>query len=311
VRKAGAQPHIVWLDRVWSQAPHNAFTDLTRFNGRWFLTFREGEKHVSEDGGIRILTSLDAERWESAALLTYPVADLRDPKLTVSRDGRLMLTAAGAMHPPSDVRHKTFVWFSDSGRDWTPAEVIGEHDFWLWRVTWHNGKAYSMAYQTAGGQTLRSYLSPDGKDFQVWNPMPYRGERPTEASLLFLPSGKALCLLRTDGSVPNAQLGYSNPPYRGWEWKDLGVRIGGPQLIRIPDGRIAAVVRLHDGRRRTSLCWLDPETPSLTEILSLPSSGDSSYAGLVFHDGLLHISYYSSHEGRTSIYLAKVQLPKP
>ena len=37
--------------------------------------------------------------------------------------------------------------------------------------------------------------------------------------------------------------------------------------------------------------------------------GDCSYPGLVFHEGLLYMSYYSSHEGKTSIYLAKIKLP--
>ena len=36
----------------------------------------------------------------------------------------------------------------------------------------------------------------------------------------------------------------------------------------------------------------------------------SETAGLVWHAGLLWVSYYSSHEGKTSIYLAKVRLPK-
>ncbi len=44
-------------------------------------------------------------------------------------------------------------------------------------------------------------------------------------------------------------------------------------------------------------------------VLTFPSGGDTSYAGLVWHDGLLWVSYYSSHEGKTSIYLAKVELP--
>ncbi|MBX3731392.1 MAG: hypothetical protein KF791_02220 [Verrucomicrobiae bacterium] len=46
----------------------------------------------------------------------------------------------------------------------------------------------------------------------------------------------------------------------------------------------------------------------LTEFLALPSGGDTSYAGMVPHEDLLWVSYYSSHEGRTSIYLAKVRL---
>jgi hypothetical protein len=43
-------------------------------------------------------------------------------------------------------------------------------------------------------------------------------------------------------------------------------------------------------------------------LLDLPSSGDSSYPGMVWHQGLLWISYYSSHEGKTAIYLARVKL---
>ena len=79
--------------------------------------------------------------------------------------------------------------------------------------------------------------------------------------------------------------------------------------IRLADGRFVAAVRMHDNGARTSLAWVEPATGKLTEFLKLPSGGDTSYAGLVFHDGLLWVSYYSSHEGKTSIYLAKVQLP--
>ena len=35
---------------------------------------------------------------------------------------------------------------------------------------------------------------------------------------------------------------------------------------------------------------------------------DTSYPGLVWHEGQLWVSYYSSHEGKTSIYLARVRL---
>jgi hypothetical protein len=74
----------------------------------------------------------------------------------------------------------------------------------------------------------------------------------------------------------------------------------------LPDGRILAGVRLYDGGARTSLCAIDIERGQLTELLALPSDGDTSYPGLVYHRGLVWMSYYSSHEGRTSIYLAKL-----
>ena len=78
----------------------------------------------------------------------------------------------------------------------------------------------------------------------------------------------------------------------------------------MPDGPTVAGVRLYDGKVRTALCLLDPAAGKLTEALKLPSGGDTSYAGLVWHDGLLWVSYYSSHEGKTSIYLAKVKVSK-
>jgi hypothetical protein len=54
--------------------------------------------------------------------------------------------------------------------------------------------------------------------------------------------------------------------------------------------------------------WLDAKRGAMTELARLPSGGDTSYPGLVWHDDLLWISYYSSHEARTSIYLAKVKI---
>jgi hypothetical protein len=76
----------------------------------------------------------------------------------------------------------------------------------------------------------------------------------------------------------------------------------------LADGRLIAGVRLYDGGARTAIMSIDPQTGKPTELLKLPSGGDTSYPGLVWHNSLLWISYYSSHEGKTSIYLAKVRL---
>lgn len=86
-------------------------------------------------------------------------------------------------------------------------------------------------------------------------------------------------------------------------------RLGGPALLRLPDGRLLAAGRLYDRKVRTGLLWLDPVNGELKEFLSFPSGGDTSYPGLVLHEGLPGVSYHSSHEKQTSIYLAKVRLP--
>jgi hypothetical protein len=307
-----AQAELVSVRKIWDAAPHNAFTDLVRFEGRWFCTFREGQAHVSPDGALRVISSDNGEKWESAALVKSSPGDLRDPKLTITPDKRLMLTAAKAIREGENRGHQSLVWFSGDGRKWSEPAEIGDPDFWLWRTTWHRGAAYSVGYGCRPDlHWVRLYKSGDGKQFKTLKDKLYDVGQPNESSLVFLPDNRCLCLLRRDGKPNSALLGVAAPPYTDWQWKDLGQRIGGPHMIRLPDERLVAAVRLLDGGARTSLCWLDAAAGTLTEFLKLPSGGDTSYAGLVWHDDFLWVSYYSSHEGKTSIYLAKVRLVKP
>ena len=306
---------LIEARRIWDEAPHNAFTDLIRFDDRWICTFREGRAHVSPDGAARVIASDDARDWSSVALLESDLGDVRDPKLCTTPDGRLMLTAAVALAEPDGGRHQTMAWFSEDARAWDGPHPIGDRGFWLWRVTWHDGVPYAVGYQTGterDARFARLYRGVDGRAdrFEVLVDRFFEAGQPSEATLRVLPDGTALCLLRRDGPEPAAQLGRARSPYTDWSWRDLGVRVGGPNFIRLPDGRLIAGVRLYDGGARTAICRLDAEAGTLTELLSLPSGGDTSYPGLVWHDGELVVSYYSSHEGRTGIYLARVALPE-
>src|SRR3954468_21685500 len=87
------EAQLIEVKKIWDRAPHNAFTDLVRFRGRWYCVFREGKAHVSPDGALRVLTSPDGKAWESAALVRSETADLRDPKILATPDGRLQLVA--------------------------------------------------------------------------------------------------------------------------------------------------------------------------------------------------------------------------
>jgi hypothetical protein len=305
----GPGAELVQVRKIWDAAPHNAFTDLVRFRDEWFCVFREGKAHVSPDGALRIIKSRDGQEWTSAALITSTNGDLRDAKITITPDRRLMLSGAAALHQPAEFRHQSMAWFSRNGTEWSEPVKIGDPNQWLWRVTWHKKAAYSIGYDTAAERFIRLYTSKDGRRFTPLVARLFDEGHPNETSLIFQPDGTCLCLLRRDGNPGSGKLGVATRPYTNWVWKDLGVKIGGPHLLRLPDGRIVAAVRLYDGAVRTSLMWLDPEAGKLTEFLKLPSGGDTSYAGLVWHEGLLWVSYYSSHEGKTSIYLAKVKLP--
>jgi hypothetical protein len=300
----------VEVRKIWDKAPHNAFTDLARFDGQWYCVFREGKGHVSPDGAIRVLTSADGKVWESAALVRSETADLRDPKITITPDGRLQLCAAGALHRPKDFTHQSFVWFSKDGRDWGEPVAVADPSYWLWRITWHKKAVYGVGYETGKEKkkNTRLYKSADGRKFETLVETLHDKGHPNESSLVFLPDDTCLCLLRRETDSATGLLGIAKPPYKEWTWKDLGRRIGGPNMIRLPDGRLIAVVRLYDGKVRTAVCAVNADAGNLDELLALPSGGDTSYAGLVWHEGMLWISYYSSHEKHTSIYLAKVRL---
>ena len=61
------------------------------------------------------------------------------------------------------------------------------------------------------------------------------------------------------------------------------------------------------GKAQTVVARLDVAAGKLTPLVTLPSGGDTSYPGLVWHDGKVWVSYYSSHEGKAGVYLARVQ----
>lgn len=302
-------PEIVEVNKIWDGAPHNAFTDLIRFNDRWFCTFREGERHVyGRDGVIRIIVSDDGRSWASAALLVEEGVDLRDPKLSITPDGRLMVVTGGSVYNGEIfVSRRPRVTFSENGVSWTPIQPVLADGDWLWRVTWHYGRAYGVSYNVNEEDwSLILYVSEDGVSYKYITTFDIPGN-PNETTLRFLPDGEMIAFVRREGGNRYAWIGTSRPPYTEWTWHETSHRIGGPNFIVRTDGRMWAAGRAYLEDNKTVLARFERET--YEPVLTLPSGGDTSYPGLVWHAGLLWMSYYSSHDGATSIYLAKIKLP--
>jgi len=313
--------------KIWDKGNHNAFTDLIRFQGKWFCAFREAEAHVSPTADIRILSSKNGEDWEPASVIEVQGHDLRDPKLSVSPDGKWLEVLGGDVvregkKPALTTRN--FIARSKNGINWDQMEYVGPDQEWLWRITWFNKKAYGIAYdvhpevRASGKFFTRLYVADDKFKFTpIADPL-CNEIGANEATIRFATNGTAFVLQRRDGpkNANSAFVGMSQKPYTQWEWKDLGKFFGGPNFIQIPDGRWMAVGRVlktdPEGRTvaKTALCELNYKLADLHELLELPSGGDTSYAGLYWYDSMLWISYYSSHEEKTSIYLAKVKFPQ-
>ncbi len=317
-----AEARIVSLQKIWDGGEHNAFTDLIRFDGRWICTFREGARHASPAGIIRVLESRGGVEWTSAALLSEDGIDLRDPKVSLTSDGRLMIVAGGSvMREGKYVSRQPRVYFSNDGRSWTASRKILEPGHWLWRVTWFGDKAYGVSYLGGGGtKEKRAAFLFESADGIAWRQITeLKLPNISETTLRFRADGEMIAFSVLVHSLPGQPakratgVGTSRPPYREWRWREIPYPSGGPNFILMPDGRWLAGTRKFSADMKTTetvLAWLSLD--DVRPFLTFPSGGDTSYPGLVWHEEELWTSFYSSHEDKTAIYLARVKLaPAP
>lgn len=300
-------PSLVSANLIWDKAPYSAFTDLIDFRNQFFCCFRESNSHQQgENGKIRILTSSDAVSWKSEALLSLKGYDLRDPKLSLMPNGQLLLNMGATVWTGSNEAINSAVSFSADGINWDPVQVLPYKGQWMWRVTWNEDNAYTCAYSSTGPNrtALNLMESSDGIRYTVLKEFKL-ADSPTEATVRFLPDQTMVALVRRNGGP--GLIGSSPPPYAAWNWFNTQSILGGPNFLILPDQEMWASSRRILGVEETCILarmGLREYAP----ILHFPSEGDCSYPGMVYKDGKLYISYYSSQTGKACIYLAVVRL---
>ena len=263
--------------------------------------------------------------------------DLRDPKFCTCEDGRLILSMGGSIYDgtpePGALRKLTGarsrVAFSADGRTWNVPQPVCEDNQWLWRVTqrppglpyFENDPRgvpamfFGIGYPTNVPEAvskLSLWESEDGVKFtRAASPDPGRSQYLNETTLRFDEQGNMMALARSDRKGTNAFFGICKPPYKDWSWTDTGHIIHGPDFIRLADGRTFYAGRdIVDGKANTTV-GIITATGQAMPMLVLPSGGDCSYPGLAEGpDGQLFVSYYSSHEGKTAIYFARLKMAK-
>lgn len=311
---------VISVERIWDRAGHSAFTDLVRFQDHLYCTFREGTGHIpGQNGVIRVIRSADGMNWESVALLEEPHIDLRDPKISITPDHRLMLNmGASEYHGSKRVGIESRVAFSDvkgirfshPQKAMLPEKILTGFD-WLWRVTWHEGWAWGCVQQVPPGKDRSLHLvrSRDGIHFEQVTQLGV--DHPTETTLRFQKDSTMLAMIRRTGNSPNGWIGLSKPPYTDWKFQETNKRFGGPNLLQLPEGSWLAGSRGYGGKSSRMELWgFDPKANTFQDILALPSGGDTSYPGFVVEEkqNRVWVSYYSSHEGKAAIYLATLRL---
>lgn len=310
------QAELVSVEKIWDKGKHNAFTDLIRFKNLFVCCFREADDALGSDGQVRVIISSSGKTWVEQALVSEKGVDLRDPKLATAPPDVLMLNSGGSIYNGTKTLQgrQPRVATSTDIKYWTPnIKALASGD-WLWRASWNEtdkkfyGVSYNQYPNTGGPKpekewTVKLNSSLDGKVWQLVTALNVTG-LPNEATVRFKADGTGVILIKRDGGDKHGMIGTAKAPYRDWTWTPMPYAVAGPNFIVLPDGSMvaSAVVGSRLGLFKMTDIALEP-------LLPLQSGGDSGYPGLVWEDGALHVTYHSSHEGKTSIYYAKVKLP--
>ncbi len=319
---------VVSVRRVFHNGEHNAFTDLVRFKGRFYLTFRScPDGHmVHPTASIIILASDDTKEWKQVHRFGVALRDTRDPHFLVFQEKLFVYTGTWYSGTNTLARanydlnnHLGYAAWSEDGVKWhSPIMLEGTFGHYIWRAAAYGGKAYLCGRRKTGfeitargeGKQVES-LMLESDDGLVWRKRAvFQETAGDETAFLFEPDGRVLGVGRRSD---NAQLLRSQPPYTHWDRKDLDRSIGGPLLTKWGNRYLVGGRKTLPAGPKTSLCWLVGD--QLREFAELPSGGDNSYPGFVeLSPSHALVSYYSSHErdasGKeiTAIYLAELTM---
>ena len=310
---------------------HNAFTDLTFFEGQFYLTFRNGAGHAPPpppSGRVIVLRSVDGISWEREATLVVSGVDHQaDPKF-FKVDGRLFVTCAGRNidNPPGG--HTAYGFERLNVGDWSESFKCAPGVFWRpkkWKDQYFVA-AYAFPEKDASVKLLSS---KDGRNWNVIsNILPFKtGGNETD---LFIEDDKLMAYARCgEGNNHEMMICTYIPEENRWDTVSTGRLIHAPCVFKVGDrtmitGRYcsqsddgfrdlrkdwnafnsgddarmdkadpARVEAYHHGLR-TGVFVIDGTRPRL--VMELLSAGDSSYPGVVEYGDEYVISDYSMHE---------------
>lgn len=303
-----------------SNGRHNANTDLIKWNGNYYLIYaNQPGNQGSTTTFLSVNRGDNLNNMTEIMQLRVQDGDIRDPKFAAI-DGQLFiyyLTNFGVMAIP----HGTAFLNSSDGITWSTAQDLPGMDGWcLWRprtrdnVTWYcsvynNAQTDCSLFQTTDGITW-TFVSRIAEGIGI-----------SEDELIFLNDGRMLVSIRNERHSttvigdPDAGtlLAMANPPYTTWNVTlDRLTKLDGPCLFTLDDGgttRYFAAGRFQpelDGmltmmgsvfaKKRTSLFEFVnlSSTQALRYISDLPSTGDSTYEGIIIEDGRIYITYYTN-----------------
>jgi hypothetical protein len=296
--------------KVFADGRHNAFTAFVKFKGQYLLAFRTAKEHNSTDGDIIVLKSADAKQWTEALRLDIDGRDDRDPQMLVAGDKLILYVAS--MKGPDLV---TFAVTTADGDTWTKPKAVYEEKFLVWKPLAVGDRYYAGAHKkdeaSAGkGREVHLVRSADGIAWEKVSTI-RAGNWESETTLHFTADGTAVAFLRQKYGSPQAQILEAKAPYTEWKNRPTDVAHFSGHSVRTYDTVTYFFTRTRGPKAnefgQVIYTFADG---TLHPYCRLPAGGDCAYAEAVRDGGDMLVSYYSTHEGQTNIYLAVVPLKK-
>lgn len=292
---------------IWKGDSHAAFTSLVYYNNCFYCAFRNANYHVDtngkDNGSICIIRSKDGEEWELFLRLEDKGYDLRDPQLSITPSGRLMLLSEKVQYNKGRAitRNSTVSFIKEDG-SFTPINSIHFDTFdnwnWIWNVEWIDGVAYGFCYIPFFGLVK----SEDGINYELVEKINLDGN-PSEASVAKLDKNHLLAIVRRDSL---AALGIYNLTDKQWQWKDCDEEIACPKIINAKRN-LLVVGRSYKYGLQTTLYRFNKNKQELVPIERISGDKDCSYPGIVYKNRKLCISYHKGDANSSDIYLTSLK----
>jgi len=280
---------------------------------------------------VVVIASDELYRWERVGVPVNTTGDDRDPHLIVADDRLYVIvgTSSWSEAMPEIGKEKryvrTYCSYTDDGINWSKPQQIYEDHYWVWGVGYADGIFYGLAYSGDGkladaATHLHLVRSNDALDWEKVSQVSPDG---SEATFRMAEDGTMRVAIR-DKKETMLSIATAKPPFEDWQLTDVDKIIPAPKLIQVGGQEyIIGHHHLPDSNnpgsyidRRTSVWRI--EDYKLEHVLDLPSSGDTSYVGVIIQeDESVLLIYYSQHEVKYSaehwicpanIYLAQIRL---
>ena len=313
------------VDRLPATARHDGMSDLIHWRGQIWLAHVSSPWHFASDRSRIVLRrSRDGVDWEDVTSFSANGEDIRDPKLAVI-GGRLNVYWLQNREFPEPKPYSTFVSSTADGSAWDEAAAVRPEGWLLWRPQTLDGVThYVTGYWHEHGRAAL-FRSVDGRQWTHVSDVLAEGHV-DETDFTFVGT-RIVAAARLEGIGPLPWLGdprggtviaTADPPYTTWSRTvDLTARLDGPCLFTW-QGRAYAIGRFDPmpggsllgsvlSRKRTGLYLVSSKRLELLSLL--PSSGDTSYAGVAVSGADLLVSYYTSRTDRDYPWLLAMAMP--